>query len=267
MKRLLDRLLFDHWKAIDADYDHGDRGKKLDWMPLVILVTVAVSLTIQSYWGERTEFVRMYPRHEQHMFSGDYYDLWQFAWWTGFRFGGYVILPILVIVAMPGQRLRDYFIGLGELKRHAWIYGVLLVCVAPVIYWASTRASFYQTYPFYKWANRSPMDFWTWEAMYVLQFVSLEFFFRGFMLKGLARSMGSGAIFVMVVPYCMIHYGKPMPETLGAIGAGIVLGTLALRSKSIWGGVAVHCAVAIAMDLLALGHCPSAASGLRCPSH
>jgi membrane protease YdiL (CAAX protease family) len=87
------------------------------------------------------------------------------------------------------------------------------------------------------------------------------------MLKGLEKSFGAGAVFVMIVPYCMIHYGKPMPETIGAIGAGIILGTLAMRSRSIWGGVVVHCAVAISMDLLALQHCPGMGSGLPCPSH
>ena len=35
----------------------------------------------------------------------------------------------------------------------------------------------------------------------------------------------------MIVPYCMIHYGKPLPETLGAIGAGLILGTLAMRTQ------------------------------------
>src|SRR5690606_8230997 len=95
--------------------------------------------------------------------------------------------------------------------------------------------------------------------------VSLEFFFRGFMLKALAPRLGSSAIFVMVVPYCMIHFGKAMPETLGAIVAGLVLGTLAMRTRSIWGGVLLHIAVALTMDLLAVEHCPPAESGKPCP--
>jgi membrane protease YdiL (CAAX protease family) len=61
---------------------------------------------------------------------------------------------------------------------------------------------------------------------------------------------------VMIVPYCMIHYGKPMPETLGAIGAGLILGTLAMRTRSIWGGVLIHVGVATTMDVLALRGCP-----------
>jgi membrane protease YdiL (CAAX protease family) len=50
----------------------------------------------------------------------------------------------------------------------------------------------------------------------------------------------------------MVHFGKPLPEVLGAVVAGLVLGAMALRTRSIWGGVAVHLGVAWTMDLLAL---------------
>jgi len=43
-----------------------------------------------------------------------------------------------------------------------------------------------------------------------------------------------------------------MAETIGAIAAGIVLGTLSFKSKNIWLGVAVHYSVAITMDICAL---------------
>jgi hypothetical protein len=46
-----------------------------------------------------------------------------------------------------------------------------------------------------------------------------------------------------------------------------VLGTLAMRTRSVWGGAAIHIAVALTMDLLAVSQCPPADSGLRCPSH
>ena len=103
-----------------------------------------------------------------------------------------------------------------------------------------------------------------WEVLYAAQFVSLEFFFRGFLLQGLRRALGSNAIFVMIVPYCMIHYGKPLPETLGAIGAGLILGTLAMRTRSIWGGVLIHIGVAMTMDVLALRGCPPIGSTRFC---
>jgi hypothetical protein len=93
-----------------------------------------------------------------------------------------------------------------------------------------------------------------WEAMYFAQFFALEIFFRGFWLGVLRRSMGSGAIFAMAVPYCMIHYGKPYLEANAAIVAGIALGSLSMRTKSIYQGFLVHITVAALMDWLALKH-------------
>ena len=87
-----------------------------------------------------------------------------------------------------------------------------------------------------------------------MQFAALEFFFRGFLVHGLVPRFGYLAVVVMVVPYNMLHFGKPMPEALAAIVGGLVLGTLALRTRSIWWGAALHIAVAATMDVLALGH-------------
>ena len=56
----------------------------------------------------------------------------------------------------------------------------------------------------------------------------------------------------MAVPYCMIHYGKPYLEANGAIVAGIVLGSLAMRTRSIYSGFLLHISVAVGMDLLSL---------------
>jgi membrane protease YdiL (CAAX protease family) len=83
-------------------------------------------------------------------------------------------------------------------------------------------------------------------------FFSLEFFFRGFVLQTLKYSLGSMAVPVMVIPYTMIHFSKPLPECIGAIIAGLVLGFLSLKTNRIWGGVLLHVAVAISMDVLAL---------------
>ncbi|MCA9541205.1 MAG: CPBP family intramembrane metalloprotease, partial [Myxococcales bacterium] len=54
--------------------------------------------------------------------------------------------------------------------------------------------------------------------------------------------------------YCMLHFQKTASESLGAIVAGVILGTLAMKYRSIWGGVALHWLVAISMDVLSLFH-------------
>lgn len=263
LRRAVDYLFVDHWRAIDADVDR--ERTEYDWRPLVVMVVVAVSLTLQYYFGERSKFSEYFPPGEAD-WTGDHYQLWQFVWWSGWRFLGYVVIPVAVLLVMPGMRVRDCGLSFDGFFRHLWIYLVLFLAITPAVIIASQTAGFYKIYPFYKLANRSAFDLWAWEGLYVLQFLSLEFFFRGFMLQTLRRSLGSYAIFAMIVPYCMIHFDKHLAEVLGAIGAGVILGTLAMRTRSIWGGVLIHVGVAITMDLLALGHCPDYQStGDYCP--
>jgi membrane protease YdiL (CAAX protease family) len=244
------------WRLIDADTPPpppGEERRLFDPVILVILVVAAVSLTLQEYLGDRGEFSRWFPLRGR---QDEYYELKSFGWWSGWRVLGYLILPILVVLVLPKQRVRDYHISPRGFFHHMPIYLVLFLLILPAVIAASGTKSFQHTYPFYKLANRSTFDLVAWELMYAAQFLSLEFFFRGFLLEGLRSRMGSNAIFVMIVPYCMIHYGKPLPETMGAIGAGVILGTLAMRTRSIWGGVLIHIAVATTMDVMALEACP-----------
>ncbi|MFH0903026.1 MAG: type II CAAX endopeptidase family protein [Pseudomonadota bacterium] len=226
----------------------------LDWRPLVVLLVATLSLTFQEYFGQRNTFAQLFPATSSQIGATGWWDLWSFVWWTGWRVFGYLVLPLLVIALIPGERLGDYGFTFRGFTKHLWIYGLLFLGVLPVVVAVSYTKPFQHTYPFYRLASRSAFDFATWELLYAVQFLSLEFFFRGFLLHGLKRSIGAHAIWVMMVPYCMIHYGKPMLETLGAIIAGLVLGTLALRTGSIWCGVLIHVSVAVTMDVLALGH-------------
>src|SRR5437879_11122927 len=88
------------------------------------------------------------------------------------------------------------------------MFGVML----PILFVISQNDRFQATYPFYKIATGQPLwpRFWVWELSYGLQFIGLEFFFRGFMVHGTKHRFGFYAILVMTVPYCMIHFRKPM---------------------------------------------------------
>jgi len=50
----------------------------------------------------------------------------------------------------------------------------------------------------------------------------------------------------------MIHFQKPFLEALASILAGTILGMIALRTRSIFYGILIHCSVAISMDMAAL---------------
>jgi uncharacterized protein len=174
------------------------------------------------------------------------------VWWSGWRVFGLLIMPMIAVLCMPGERLRDYGWSFKGFFTHLWLYVAMFAAVFPLVYLMSKTAAYQRIYPFYKLAHRSSFDLWAWEFLYAMQFLSLEFFFRGFMLHATKRVLGVHAIWVMCVPYCMIHYGKTFTESMGAVVAGLILGTISLRTRSIWGGVFVHVAVAISMDLLCL---------------
>jgi membrane protease YdiL (CAAX protease family) len=166
----------------------------------------------------------------------------------------YFLVPVIVVKFV----LRENLSGYGLVRKGAFadypLYGVLLAIMIPLVICASFTEGFQEKYPFYHFRQGEPLwpNLWTWEALYFLQFFALEFFFRGFLLHGIKHRFGFYSVFVMTILYCMIHFGKPLPETIAAIFAGIILGALSLKSRSILLGVAIHYSVAILMDLAAL---------------
>ncbi|MEO8185310.1 MAG: CPBP family intramembrane glutamic endopeptidase [Deltaproteobacteria bacterium] len=253
----------DTWQQLDEEARRYriEHGGQRDLRPAACLLIAAVVLTVQEYYGGRQFFQTTLRPELEALYAGpwkwlqfDTYDeLYAYGWWCFARSFGYVILPLtLWKLLFPSDSLLDMGLrGRGFLK-HLWIYGVCLAIVIPVLLIVAHQPDFGSYYPFYKQSSRSVFDFLAWEAMYWVQFFSLELFFRGWMVGALRRTLGSSAIFVMAVPYCMIHYGKPYLEAHGAIVAGVVLGSLAMRTRSIYAGFLLHISVAVGMDLLSL---------------
>ncbi|MCC6327292.1 MAG: CPBP family intramembrane metalloprotease [Acidobacteria bacterium] len=177
------------------------------------------------------------------------------AWWVTLVTTVYVVGPFLIIRFGWKANVRDF----GLLPRmEPGFWKLLAACTAvmlPLVYLMSLTGGFAAKYPFLRIYNGEPYIGRTlliWELIYFIQFFGLEFFFRGFLVHSLKRSLGLYSIFIMTVPYCMIHFGKPPAETLAAIAAGIFLGWLSYRNGSIWLGMVLHCTVAFSMDILAL---------------
>lgn len=248
---LLKRYFLDIWASIDAEAaaERASLGKAVDHRPMWVLLLTAFILVFEEYWGDRGAFVRLFPE-----FAASYWGrLGEFAWWSGGKIVGYLVVPAIAL-RFAGLRLRDCGLEWEGAFRHLRVYLALFGAVLPIVILASLTASFQATYPFYRCVARSWTDLLAWEAMYAVSFVAVEFFFRGFMLFTLRRSFGANAIFVMIVPYCMIHFSKPPEEVVASIFAGLILGTLALRTRSIWCGVLIHVSVAWSMDLLSIYH-------------
>ena len=72
------------------------------------------------------------------------------------------------------------------------------------------------------------------------------------MLFGLEEKFGVNAILFQMLPFVILHNGKPFVETFSAIIGAILLGYIALRTRSIFYGVAIHFILFFSMDLFVI---------------
>ena len=200
-----------------------------------------------GFTGQARQLQEMMTTHPDAIFYRPLY-------WASVVIFFYCILPAICIKWIFRENFSDYGLSFQGAFKYYRQYLWMLAIMAPLVFYFSASESFLNTYPFYNVAPGESLfpKFFIWEIFYFLQFVALEFFFRGFILHGTKHRFGFYAIFFMTVPYCMIHFGKPMPETIAAIIAGVILGYMSLKSRNIWMGVFVHCSVALMMDLSAL---------------
>lgn len=251
MLRIFNFFTIRQWRKIHADYVGDAREIGIDWKIVSVFFLFTCVLIVLKYFGKSSTF---------RLLTGDTFQTWPYPniysllYWALFRVVSYLLLPVIVITCVFKERIRDYGFRIDRNPKVLLLYAGMFFVVIPLVFLVSHNPGFLQTYPFYNQAANSWTELLLWESAYAMQFLALEFFFRGFVLFSFARYIGVYSIFLMSVPYTMIHFQKPLPETLGAIFAGIALGTLALRTRSIFGGVFIHIAVAWSMDLMALFH-------------
>lgn len=147
--------------------------------------------------------------------------------------------------------------GLADGKFNAGPYLLLLLAVVPLVVFAATQPAFLHTYPKLKSLDFLAPEGPTWlqqlgfELSYGTDFVTIELFFRGFLVVLACRFAGTAAILPMAVFYCSIHFGKPLLECISSYFGGIVLGIIACYAQTIWGGILIHLGLAWMMELAA----------------
>lgn len=253
-------------KTIEDTQLNRSSGKSVSKKTLIVIFSVSVSLLLIEYIGKYpghlilkdiAKSLGMDSFHDflvKYLETSSNYRLYKLAYWVSIIFFSYFIIPVIIIKVGFREKLKDYGLQWGSFLKDSWIYLVMLGIMFPLVYYASGTESFQLRYPFYTPATDESLwpNFWIWQGLYLVQFFALEFFFRGFIVHGLKKEVGFYAVFIMTIPYCMIHFGKPMGETFAAIFAGIALGTMSLKSRSIALGVFLHYSVAITMDFAAL---------------
>lgn len=254
MQRLtgfLHRVTIEQWQQLEEEHAQRPPATGRQRFGVIGLYLLAMLMLIAIEYLPRETFNALAREHvprELRRFGRD-------LWWCWFVICSYSLLPGLYCRFVLQIRLRDLGLNFSGFFRHAWVYVGLFLLVFPFVYGVSGTETFQDKYPLFHRRSGADEDlflFLLWEGSYGLQFVALEFFFRGVLLFGAVRVLGPWAIVVMVLPYMMIHFGKPGAEAVGAIFAGATLGLIALRTRSIYAGMVIHIGVAWSMDLLAL---------------
>lgn len=243
--------------AEDTDEPISIEPRDIDQRTLIVFIVSTLLLVIFNYYALPARIAGTGLQGDILSLLGEgyepYVDLIPYQFWGVTSVVFRVLLPLAVIVWVLRDRPGDY----GYRLRGQWSgirpYAIAFGLMIPVIFLASGLSEFQGKYPLYPLAIQGGFHFWGYQLFYGLQFLGVEAFFRGFMLFGLFKRLGYIAIPVMVIPYTMVHFGKPAPETFAAIAAGFVLGYLAIKSRSFLWGWMLHWSVAITMDIMVIG--------------
>lgn len=168
-----------------------------------------------------------------------------------------LILPLLVFYWYT-DRHQHHRYGLNSFQFDFKPYFIMLLIMLPLIAAASFQPGFQNQYPMYEKSNAHyylGVPEWVtaglYELVYGLNFVSIEFFYRGFLVIGMMGVLGRGSVLCMASLYCFLHFGKPVGEAISSVFGGYILGAIAYQTRSIWGGVIVHIGIAWMMEVAA----------------
>ena len=162
-----------------------------------------------------------------------------------------VLIPVFIIWFIKDRNNQPFY-GTAALKELR-PYLIMLLIMIPLIALASTQKDFLQMYPKAKFIATldlpsKKLHYFIYELCYGFDFISIEFFFRGFLILSLLKICGPHCIVPVACFYCAIHFGKPMGEAISSFWGGLLLGIISYNTQSIWGGLIVHLGIAWLME-------------------
>jgi hypothetical protein len=212
--------------------------------PFIILMVVTPAI-----------FALKMALHTELPFSPDpnWNEYWNRIYYWPLRLVITIALLILLWKKFDGDQP---FYGL-TIKGFKWKpYVVMLLCMIPLIVFASTQRDFLAMYPkinsvlhigssiHLSWFHK-----FLFELSYGTDFFGIEIFFRGFLILAFIKWVGMDAILPMACFYCTIHFGKPLGECISSYFGGLLLGIVVYNTRSIYGGLIVHLGIAWMMEI------------------
>ena len=167
-----------------------------------------------------------------------YHMIWNY-WFSDLFY--YFFLPLLVIALLLRRNPLDFGFRLGNPGIWGLHVAVVVVIGIPVLFAASRLPEI--------------RDYYTIEQFSIIIYslktaaalFAWEFIFRGFLLFGLKEKLGEASIIIQMVPFALLHIGKPEIETLSTILTGIYFGYIVYRGGSYWPAFIIHIFINLAI--------------------
>lgn len=146
----------------------------------------------------------------------------------------YAVCPILVILIVLRKNPLDF--GLRRGNPRIWWKYVLVICVISAV--ILFIASFIPTLQNYYLEEK--FNFLTYFLTSCVSLSAQEYLYRGYLIFGLRDKLKEGSILLQMIPFTLMHLGKPELETISCIFTGILFGYIAYRGKSFWPAFFIH---------------------------
>lgn len=171
-----------------------------------------------------------------------------------YQFGGalilFLIIPLFAIKFYFRRSPREFGLCAGDFHLSLRYIVSALILLPLFLYIGSKNSEMAAEYPLFKGACTGFGSFVPWEILYLLYYIAWEFYFRGFLLFGAAKSLSAFyAVIFQSLPSILLHIGKPAPELFASIAAGVIFGAIALHTRSILAPLVIHYYVGILTDL------------------
>ncbi|MCH7949570.1 MAG: CPBP family intramembrane metalloprotease [Candidatus Dadabacteria bacterium] len=167
-------------------------------------------------------------------------------WISSFIYFG--IFPVLTILIFLRKNPLDFGLRLGNYR--LWLpYVLIFLAIAiPILYFSSDMSSVQGYY-----RSGRNFDLLKYALQMGVYMLGWEFLFRGFMLFGLKEKFKEGSIIIQMIPFVLLHFGKPEIETISTIFTGLLWGYICYRGKSFWPAFIMHIVVNISNKAFVLG--------------
>ena len=270
-------IYLNYWHGLERKYIASATSKlsRFSWYYLLYFIPFARAFFFQLLFFKDCSYYKdgwfwtiliLAPAFFSFRVNFDWQQNWIISKWTGLERVFY-LYSINWVVRVIVLLIPVYFVWLIKDKGTQPFYGavpldslkpylLMLLIMVPLIALASTQNDFLQVYPKATLLNKIPSDTWVdkwryvvFELCYGFDFVSIEFFFRGFLILALMRICGMHCIIPVACFYCAIHLGKPMGEAISSFFGGTLLGIVAYNTGSVWAGLIVHLGIAWMMEI------------------